>query len=85
MQLGFNEKINKFYNIPSHIVIASHKLNNKPVIFPKDCFSLRYTSLKKFGTIIGKNVTIGVHYLINPGSVILSDSILQPFTNWKNS
>src|ERR1051326_3901753 len=67
-------------NLTSHVVIASRRLDGDNVLLPKQFFSDSMVSLPKFGALLGRNVVIGAHSLVNPGAVILPDAMLRPFS-----
>lgn len=74
--------IGPYSNLTSHVVVASNRLDQKEVRMSNGFFKSKSPGFKKFGAIIGKNVSIGAFSLINPGSYIPPETTLMPFTKW---
>lgn len=66
-------------SISSHVVVASHRLDQKPIPLPQEEFEPG-AQAQKFGALVGSRVRVGAHSLVDAGVIVHPDTIILPYS-----
>lgn len=68
-------------NLASHVVCANYRLDGKVIEVFED--GKRFsTGRNKLGALVGEDVSIGCHALLNPGTCVARGAVLRPATTY---